>query len=178
MLPKSLKFNMKDFLLLLFLIPLLANCQSEKNAVSKYPSHVGNITFDEKIDDFDFQRCLNEKFAFQYYNDSKGFQYVGEKIEIDEKLKKINFKEDQNANGYVTIRYVVNCEGKTGMFRVQQMDSNYLQISFNKEMITQILNFTKNLKGWIPKEIQNRKIDYYQYLTFKIKNGNVSEVLP
>ncbi|MEF9480397.1 hypothetical protein OWR28_24350 [Chryseobacterium sp. 1B4] len=41
-----------------------------------------------------------------------------------------------------------------------------------------MLQFTKSLDGWMPKEIQGLKVDYYQYLTYKIENGKVSEVLP
>jgi len=169
---------MKNLLLLILLIPLFTNCQTEKAAVSKYPAHVGDIKFDEKLDDPDFKRCLGEKFTFQYYNDSKGFQYKGEKIEIEKKLKSLDLENDKNSNGYITIRFLVNCEGKTGMFRVQQMNEEYKEQAFEKSLSDQLLSFTKSLNGWVPKEYDGKKVDYYQYLTYKIENGKVSEILP
>jgi len=45
-------------------------------------------------------------------------------------------------------------------------------------MEEKLLRFTKSLEGWIPKEIKGFKADYYQYLTYKIEDGKVSEVLP
>lgn len=169
---------MKNLLLLILLIPLFTNCQTEKATVSKYPAHVGDIVFNENLDDPDFKRCLSEKFTFQYYNDSKGFQYKGEKIKIEKKIKSLDLKNDKNSNGYITIRFLVNCEGKTGMFRIQQMDDEYKEKPFDKNLSDQLLSFTKNLNGWIPKEYDGKKVDYYQYLTYKIENGKVSEILP
>lgn len=169
---------MKNLVLLILLLPLFTNCQTEKNVVSKYPANVGDITFDEKLDDPQFKRCLDERYSFQYYNDSKGLQYKGEKIEIERKLEAIHLKSNPNSNGYITIRFVVNCEGQTGMFRVQQMNENYEEIAFDNKLTNQLLDFTKKLEGWIPKEYQGKKLDYYQYLTFKIENGKVSEILP
>jgi len=36
----------------------------------------------------------------------------------------------------------------------------------------------KSLKGWKVKQMESKKIDYYQYLTYKIENGKIVEVLP
>ena len=167
---------MKHIFYILFLLPILFSCQSEK-AVNVYPNQVGDIELDEKLDDSNFKKCFVDPFSFQYYN-FDGFQYKGEKLEIEKKLEKSNLISDKNSTGYITIRFVVNCEGKTGMFRVQQMDENYKEKVFDKKFINQLLDFTKSLDGWIPQEYLGIKINYYQYLTFKIKDGKVSEILP
>ncbi len=68
----------------------LFSCQVEKAAV-KYPDTVGDIAFDEKLDEAEFKKCRAGKdrpFSFQYYHGSKTFGYKGEKIAITEKLKK------------------------------------------------------------------------------------------
>ena len=171
---------MRSLISILFLIPLLINCQSEKTAISKYPAHVGNVEFDEKIDDPNFNRCLPEgSYAYQYYNgDSSGIQYKGEKLEIIRTLEIENIQSSKDINGYITVRFVVNCEGKAGIFRMQQMDEEYKEKELDQKFSEQILSFTKKLNGWIPKKIQGTKVDYYQYLTFKIEHGKVSEILP
>lgn len=61
---------------------------------------------------------------------------------------------------------------------MQQMDSEYKAYDFNEELSNQLLNFTKNLKGWMPIKINGEKADHYQYLTYKIEHGKVSEILP
>lgn len=167
---------MNKFFYILFLLPILFSCQSEKT-LTVYPNHVGDIEFDESIDGSDFKKCFVDFSSFQYYN-FDGLQYKGEKFEIEEKLEKLNLQTDKKSNGYVTIRFVVNCDGKTGMFRIQQMNENYTEKQFDKKFVDKLLNFTRSLNGWIPKEYSGIKINYYQYLTFKIQDGKIAEILP
>ena len=58
------------------------------------------------------------------------------------------------------------------------MDSELKDTILDEELENKLLKFTKSLNGWMPKEVKGLKIDYYQYLTYKIENGQVSEVLP
>ncbi|WP_378179378.1 hypothetical protein [Chryseobacterium zhengzhouense] len=147
--------------------------------ISKYPAHVGNIEFDQNIDDPNFKRCiLDDRYAYQYYNDSKGFQYKGEKLAIIEKLNKSNILSDKNSNGYITVKFLVNCQGKTGLFRVQQINNDYQEVDLDNQLKDKLLTFTKSLDGWMSKEIDGKKIDYYQYVTYKIVDGKISEILP
>ncbi|MFZ4931378.1 hypothetical protein [Chryseobacterium sp. Mn2064] len=158
---------------------VLMSCQTEKKA-GKYPNTVGDIAFDEKLDEPGFKKCGAGKdapFSFQYYN-GKGLDYKGEKIAIIEKLEKENIYSKKEINGFVTVRFLVNCEGKTGLFRLKSMNSDLKEEILDDELQNKLLNFTKSLDGWTSKEIKGFKVDYYQYLTYKIENGKVSEVLP
>lgn len=159
---------------------VLFSCQAEKT-VSKYPDIVGDITFDKKLDEADFKKCgggKDQPFSFQYYNISQEFDYKGEKIAIEERLKKENISSEKKINGYITVRFLVNCEGKTGLFRLKHLNSDLKDILLDEEMENKLLKFTKSLNGWVPKKIEGLKVDYYQYLTYKIEDGKVSEVLP
>ena len=169
---------MRNLIGFILLLPLFINCQAEKNRISKYPAQIGDIVFDENADEAEFKKCWPQDLSFQYYNDSKGVQYLGEKIKIERELKTLNLRDTNSSNGYITIRFVVNCAGKTGMFRIQEMNQNYEKFAFDKKFTHDILEFSKKLNAWIPKEYLGVKINYYQYLTFKIENGKVSEILP
>ncbi|MGK6343233.1 hypothetical protein ACMGDK_13395 [Chryseobacterium sp. DT-3] len=157
---------------------VLMSCQTEKGII-KYPATVGDIEFDEKLDDPDFKKCTPEKLiSLQYYQGTEGFAYKGEKQAIIEKLQKEKISSETKLTGYITVRFLVNCEGKTGLFRVQQMNADLKEIVPDKELAGKLLRFTKSLDGWMSKEIKGFKSGYYQYLTYKIENGKVSEVLP
>ena len=164
----------KNISLLFLFFSLIISCQSEKILHAQ----VGDIQFDAKLDDPGFKKC--SEYAQQYYTEGQGYQYEGEKYLIEEDLDKF-YKIPQNTNGengYITVRFLVNCEGKTGLFRVSQMSDNYAEKLFPKEIISQLLNFTKNLNGWQNMKFKNKKFDYYQYLTYKIEDGKVLEILP
>ena len=70
----------------------------------------------------------------------------------------------------------MNCKGETDRFRILEMDENYKEKKFNEKITNQLLQISKNLKGWNPKVIQNHNVDYYQYLIFKIQDGNLIEI--
>ena len=78
----------------------------------------------------------------------------------------------------MTIRFIVNCQGQTGRFRVQGMSYKYNEKTFNKNLTSQLLSLTKQLDGWIIGENGGKKFDYYQYLTFKIEKGKLIEIMP
>ena len=164
---------MKFLFLNILFISFLVSCQTVEK-LSQYPKQVGDIEFDKNLDDLNFKICNNDK-TFQYYNLEKGFKYKGEKLAILDKFKNsFKFQSKNSENGYITIRFLVNCEGKTGMFRVQEMNFNYQKTEFDRNLVQELLKFTKNLDGW-----ENfQKIDYYQYLTYKIENGKVVKILP
>ena len=68
---------------------------------------VGDIPFDAKVDDPNFKLC-DEGQVLQYYNFSKGLQYLGEKVKVNQHFEE-NFKPDQNPeSGYLT--YQIYCQ--------------------------------------------------------------------
>ena len=163
---------MKNISCILFLLPTLLFSQSSKW------DYIGNINFDEKTDRKDFV-LFNENQIYQYFNDSKGFQYEGEKIVIEEEFQKnYNSGNVKKENAWVRIRFIVNCFGKSDRFRILTANYDYEPIEIDKNITSQLLEITKNLSGWIPKQERGRKIDYYQYLIFKIKDGKIDEILP
>jgi len=93
-------------------------------------------------------------------------------------LKKKIYILKRRSTGILPLRFLVNCEGKTGLFRLQHMSQDLKDTVLDEELENKILKFTKSLDGWMPKEIKGLQVDYYQYLTYKIENGKVSEVLP
>lgn len=78
----------------------------------------------------------------------------------------------------IRIRFIVNCEGKTGRFRVIGMNKNYQEKTFDKAITDQLLEITQHLDGWqlLPNAEEPR--DYYQYLLFKMNKGTIVEILP
>jgi len=167
----------KSLLLSLLLIIVLSACKQNASSQQLYPNQVGDIEFDEKIDDPQFKTC--NKIVFQYYNFGKGLQYQGEKIKILEAFKEFNAIHSTDDSGYVTIRFIVNCEGKTGRFRIQEMNNNYEPKKFSDDVKTQLLKITQSLNGWIVSMDEGgSKLDYYQYLTFKLESGRIIEIMP
>ena len=166
------------------LLPLIAlavffnACRSGQPAPGHpYPAHIGDISADPKQDDPAFSVC-RENYIPQYYSLESG--YEGEKPAIEAYFRK-NFvynHKHKAVDGYITIRFVVNCQGKTGRFRVQEIGPDLVAKQFPAELSSQLLRLVKSLQGWKPGMNKGVALDYYQYLTFKIKDGNIVEILP
>jgi hypothetical protein len=170
--------SIKYYLFFVYLTTIISCNAQNIQEKSKYLKSVGDIEYNDKTDKKDFYLC-NENDIMQYHNDYEGLQYKGEKIAIIDIFNKqyipINNEED---NGLIRIRFVVNCKGETDRFRLISMDYNYKEKIFSQKVTKQLLSICMNLDGWIPKKLEGKQMDYYQYLIFKIKNGQIIEIMP
>ena len=168
---------MKQVIPICCLLAVLVSCQHEARP-QQYPLQVGDIDYDPKLDDPSFELC-NDKQVPQYYNFGKGVQYQGEKPAINKHFESLfNYEGDLNDSGFITIRFIVNCKGKTGRFRIQQMDFDYQEKKFRDEWVPQLVERTKQMSGWEIGQHNGSAYDYYQYLTFKIEKGKLIEIMP
>ncbi len=168
------------FAFIIFLLSLSVSACSQKQAeqeLSGIPGHVGDILPDPELDDPAFERC-NEGHIFQYFNDSNGMQYEGEKLAIDSAFLAYDHPVVSGESGLIRIRFVVNCKGETGRFRLIAMDKNYEEKYFPETITEQLMKITQSLKGWQTKYMQETEIDYYQYLIFKIEDAQLIEIMP
>lgn len=149
----------------------------EKPKEKKYLDHVGDLEYNPTLDSKDFKPC-HEDLISQYYAFREHIQYEGEKRGL---VKQIEAKYDNSLskdNGYITIRFIVNCEGQTGRFRVKTMDHAYKHKNIDSKITDQLINIVKELDGWKPGSYEQGRYDYYQYLTFKIESGQIISIIP
>jgi hypothetical protein len=144
-----------------------------------YSRWVGDIEFDPKRDNENFELKNGDDGIKQYFNFGQGVHYDGEKPAIIESFNK-NYKplSKSKESGWIRIRFVVNYKGETDRFRLIASDFNYQAIEFSNELTDQLIRICKGLKGWNVLRMNNEALDYYQYLIFKIENGEIIEILP
>lgn len=164
-------------------IPLLVilslcscNLRNEEQLKSKVQEHIGLIKYDPKIDTLAFETC-HEDQIYPYFH-HHGVSFKGEKPQMVREYKALFRPPKKKENGYITIRFIVNCKGEAGRFRLVQMDSNYNPNSFSEELSIQLLNITKSLKGWDVLSVEDVEYDYIRYVTFKVRNSEIIEILP
>jgi len=169
----------------LFAIALLAvslYCCQEDKKVSEKPAYlrwVGDIEQNDQLDDLNFTLCGGDDKVVQYFNVGEGPVYSGEKSKILKTFKS-KYKPilGSNENGLIRIRFIVNCNGKAGRFRVLQSDYSYQEKEFNRAIIDQLLGITKGIDTWAVLFSSEVAVDYYMYLIFKIADGQLAEILP
>lgn len=150
----------------------------KEKATSLYLRWVGDSKYDPNLDDSTFQLCHSEYQVKQYFNMGNGLQYQGGKQALESLIQKKYDPVSIDQSGWIRIRFIVNCEGQTGRFRLTAADQDYHPFQFDTRIIDQLERITRNLDGWLPQYEDGRSEDYYQYLTFKIKEGQLTEILP
>jgi hypothetical protein len=155
----------------------LASC-AESDEQSKYPRWVGDSEFIPEIDSVDIEVCNGENSVLQYFHFDEGLQYRGEKKEL-RRIYTENYQPvDTDQSGLIRIRFIVNCKGETGRFRIMGSDLDYREQIFDERITDQLLEITKSLDGWNIQSRDEIAQDYYQYLIFKIDRGNLIEIMP
>ena len=132
---------------------------------------IGDIPKNKYFDNSNFR---TRGHVYQYYQ--SGAKYEGEREALRESLlvKNINFKSLQN--GWITIRFIVNYEGDTDRFRFFCIDKNYNEAILNKSDEENILRQIRLLKNWKIGRIDNKVVDSYSQITFKIEDGKITDI--
>lgn len=168
----------------MFLIFLFVSCSTEnKLGLKKYPDAIGDIEYVKSIDG-NFERCGTypsdppTSFSNSYYGNG-GLKYNGEMYAIKKYVLQ-NYKSPRilNQTGLLTIRFLINCKGQSGMFRLHSNDLELNEFKFEDQITTQLLEIVQNLNAWEILNYQDKSYDYYQYLTFKIVDSEIKEIAP
>ena len=81
-------------------------------------------------------------------------------------------------DGYFTFRFVVNCKGEAGRFTTEESDLKYNKKEFSSELRNHFLEMLLGVPQWESLTINGEPRDAYVYVTFKIKDDEIIEILP
>lgn len=86
-----------------------------------------------------------------------------------------------SGNGYITFRFIIDCKGKIApRIQVLQTDENYKKYYFEKDFVNLLYAFLKTMDKWKIARINNRDVPlaYHAFITFKIQDGKVVNIIP
>ncbi|GEM_PF-787568 len=130
-------------------------------------------------DDTDFALCGHEIDIADYYNSTPQGTYVHNKrAMLDTIYAHLDKSKLAGPSGMLTFRFVVNCQGKAGRFIVQGYDQAYQKTTFSQETVDHLFSVLQRLEAWQPVVIRDQPMDAYFYITFKLKDGEITDILP
>ncbi|WP_156133129.1 hypothetical protein [Lacinutrix sp. Hel_I_90] len=124
-----------------------------------------------------FKVC-NENNIYQYYNQSQTLPYFNGKNGFRDYINKAYKNRNYSDSGYFNIRFIINCEGQAGRFTIHENNLDLEPQSFNSDLKKQLTNLTTNVKQWLPVYLYNKKRDAYMYISYRIENGEITEIIP
>ena len=183
---------MSRLLLLICLLPLI---HAQAQPASSPPANVGDIAFDPALDDTSFHLHDSTR-VWQYYNGAA--YWLDHKDSITRFIRgryhppadTANAADAANAanaasaasaanqDGWLTIRFIINTDGRTGRFRLFEMDSVYHLIHFDPRIGAALLAAIRDWPGWTPAHYKEMRFDTYQYVTFRLRRGRITTIGP
>lgn len=142
---------------------------------NQFINRVAYIDRDKALLSEGFETC--GPMIFDYYNPERATYSKGKNG-----LRKFilsNYKnKSYDDSGYLNIRFIINCKGEPGCYTIHENDLDLISKKFDEDLVEQVFNLTTQLKKWNPNVIYGKERDSYMYISYRIENGNITEIIP
>jgi hypothetical protein len=131
-------------------------------------------------DDSNFKICGHEERIMDYYNLDPNAEYkYGKRAMRNIILEQLNTEKLKGQSGMLTFRFVINCKGEAGRFVTNGVDFDFQKKEFSEKCVNHLLSILQGLKTWQNLETKDGETrDAYAYITFKIKDEEIIDILP
>jgi len=160
------------------LLLIATSCGTLNGQMAIQSDQVGAINDRQEWDDVNFEPCVSPVIK-QYHHFNQGLAFEGEKPALEKVIHAAypGFLLP-GESGWIRIRFVVNCRGEAGWYRISGADENYVEKQFDSSIIEALLEATSSLNGWKILPSEDEPEDYYQYLLFHMEDGRIKEIRP
>lgn len=126
-----------------------------------------------------FKLCGSENNIADYYNGEPdgGFR-LGNKVLLNHLKASLSDSAFAHFEGMLSLRFVISCEDKLGRFIAEAYDFNYQKQALPEQVVPEIIQILIDQNAWQATEIRGEKRDSYAYLTLKIKDATIIDLLP
>lgn len=144
------------------------------------PQRVAYINPQEALEGAtDFQTCGSTDKIIDYYNGEPDGRPKGEKPALEKAVLDHwdpSYFTDQN--GYLTLRFVINCKGEIGRFTLESADLDFQPTTFPTPAVNHCMEILQQVGEWQPTVLRGEAMDAYAYVTFKLRDGELIKILP
>jgi len=147
---------------------------------SGIPDRVAYIDPADRLDKAStFQTCESPDRIADYYNGDPDAGLKGGKRALRMLFEeKLNRELLQGQSGYLTFRFVINCRDGAGWFITESADLDFKSKAFPAPLVRHVLNILEEVGPWQAALVDGRNRDAYAYVTLKLKDGKLVEILP
>lgn len=158
-------------------VPLLGKSQNTAPYRSSGYGDVGAIAFDPTQDDPRFVLCDEHHIAQSYQVNPT---YPAGTGALHHRLRTAfaAYPRCRRATGIVTVRFLINCTGEMGRFRVYEVDTAYRPTTLPPEIARYLLRAVRSLGRWQPGTYQHHPYDSYKFLSFRLQAGQLVTIFP
>jgi hypothetical protein len=121
----------------------------------------------------------NDKYLIYYFHVDGSYPVATQSILADSKAYLNKTARKYIGSGYITFRFMINCEGKMQWVRVMQVDEDYKTTHFDKLFVSDLNDYIHTLHKWKTglSAFEQTNVNYIAYISFRIKNGEIVNVI-
>jgi len=136
---------------------------------------VGYIPYNSEGDNKNFIVCDSTNIA----SGRNRIQYASGTLKLNEEiLSNFVYKEEYNSfNGFVVIRFLVNCKGETGRYRAEALNYDFSSANSPGSLLSSTINIIKDLDSWTKSTQKDITTEYSKYINLRFKDGQIQNVL-
>lgn len=140
---------------------------------------VGYIDPAKILDKEPFALCNPLSELKDYYNSTPDGRYSKNKSGLIRDLRvAIDTTLIGEQEGYLTFRYYVNCHGEAGSFVAEGVGFDYKPKAFSDDLVSNIHKAFISLDSFRPVHIREEDHDAHFYTSFRLKDGEITDILP
>ena len=148
-----------------------------------YTKRVAYIDLQKALHTENFEVC-DSTYIVDYYNYAKGdsvfrrTEYATKKNGLRKEVLSKYENKGYSDSGYLNFRFIVNCKGEPGAYVIHENDLDLNPKKFKAELVEQLLSITVGLNKWNPNFMRGKERDSYMYISYRIENGDITEIIP
>ncbi len=142
-----------------------------------YKTYIGYIDLEKALLNDTYKLC-DEGRIYNTYSSASLKAYKGSKKRFRDHINATFNNNSFTDSGYLNFRFLVNCEGNAGWFEIIQMNLDLEETTLNKTMVDSLFTITSNPENWEIIEYYDAPRNYYMYISYRIENGKVTEIIP
>ncbi len=144
--------------------------------INSYDKPIGHLDLHKT--NAGFKTCLDEVHLPSYYS-RKPVEYLHGKDSL-QRYFHLNYdnKGITNQSGYITFRFIINCEGTLGNFEIHELGIDYKEKKFQESLVVHLQELLLQLNEWKAFSRGDSTFDSFHFITFKIDNGELVDILP
>lgn len=142
-----------------------------------YKNYIGYIDQQKALLNTKYKLCDDGRLYHTY--SSAGLKaYKGSKKRFRDRVLASFNKNTFTDSGYLNFRFLVNCEGNAGWFEIIQMNLDLEETTLDSTMVNSLFNTTADADNWEVIEYYEAPRNYYMYVSYRIENGKITEIIP
>jgi len=133
------------------------------------------IPYDAKFDNPNYIICDSTRIS----SGRSRLRYIGgsNKLRNEITSKYLYNQEHETFSGYIVIRFLVNCEGKSGRYRAQSLNLDFSPLNAPSDLLEYSIELVKSFDNWTKSSGNDSKKEYSKFINLKINNGKIQHVL-